>query len=200
MPNIKSAEKRVSVSTAKKLQNQMVRSQMQTAIKKFNAAISNGDIELAKQLLPITSSKIDNAAIKHVIHKNAANHRKAQIAKTLSQLEKGIIVVKVDAKTLKQAEQKAPAAKKAEEAAAIKAQRNEAKKAKEAAKAPATTKGKKSAAAPKAPAKSKTDDAAPAKKTTKKAATTEATEAAPKKRATKKVEAAPAEAVEDEIK
>lgn len=200
MPNIKSAEKRVSVSAAKKLQNQMVRSQMQTAIRKFNAAISNGDIELAKQLLPITSSKIDNAAIKHVIHKNAANHRKAQIAKTLSQLEKGIIVVKVDAKTLKQAEQKAAAAKKAEEAAAIKAQRNEAKKAKEAAKAPATTKGKKSAATPKAPAKSKTDDTAPAKKTTKKAATTEATEAAPKKRATKKVEAAPAEAVEDEIK
>lgn len=200
MPNIKSAEKRVSVSAAKKLQNQMVRSQMQTAIRKFNAAISNGDIELAKQLLPITSSKIDNAAIKHVIHKNAANRKKAQIAKTLSQLEKGIIVVKVDAKTLKQAEQKAAAAKKAEEAATIKAQRNEAKKAKEAAKAPATTKGKKSAATPKAPAKSKTDDTAPAKKTTKKAATTEATEAAPKKRATKKVEAAPAEAVEDEIK
>ena len=108
----------------------MVRSQMQTAIKKFNAAISNGDIEVAKQLLPVTSSKIDNAAIKHVIHKNAANRKKAQIAKTLSQLEKGVIVVKVDAKTLKQAEQKAAAAKKAEEAAAIKAQRNEAKKAK----------------------------------------------------------------------
>ena len=52
MPNIKSAEKRVSVTATKKLQNQMVRSQMQTAIKKFNAAISKGDVELAKQLLP----------------------------------------------------------------------------------------------------------------------------------------------------
>ncbi len=202
MPNIKSAEKRVSVSATKKLQNQMVRSQMQTAIKKFNAAISNGDIELAKQLLPVTSSKIDNAAIKHVIHKNAANRKKAQIAKTLSQLEKGIIVVKVDAKTLKQAEQKAAAAKKAEEAAAIKAQRNEAKKAKEAAKAPATTKSKKSAAAPKAPAKAKKDDTAAttAKKTTKKAAATEETATAPKKRATKKAVEAPAEEAEDEIK
>ncbi len=199
MPNIKSAEKRVSVSATKKLQNQMVRSQMQTAIKKFNAAISNGDIELAKQLLPVTSSKIDNAAIKHVIHKNAANRKKAQIAKTLSQLEKGIIVVKVDAKTLKQAEQKAAAAKKAEEAAAIKAQRNEAKKAKEAAKAPATTKSKKSAAAPKAPAKAKKDDTT-AKKTTKKAAATEETATAPKKRATKKAVEAPAEEAEDEIK
>lgn len=166
MPNIKSAEKRVNVSATKKLQNQKIRSQMATAIKKFNAAISDGNVELAKELLPIASSKIDNAAVKNVIHKNAANRKKAQIAKTLSQLERGIVVVKVDAKTLKQAEQKAAAARKAEEAEAIKAQRNEAKKAKEAAKAPAAN-----------------------KKSTKK--TTE-TEAAPKKRTTKKV--APVEA------
>ena len=139
MANIKSAEKRISVTAHKKLQNQMVRSQMQTAIKKFNAAISEGNVELAKTLLPEVSSKIDNAAVKHVIHKNAANHKKAQIAKAVSQLERGIVVVKVDAKTLKQAEQKAAAQKRALEAEAIKAQRNEAKKAKEAAKAPATT-------------------------------------------------------------
>ena len=189
MPNIKSAEKRVSVSATKKLQNQMIRSQMQTALKKFNAAISNGDIELARTLLPLASSKIDNAAVKNVIHKNAANRKKAQIAKALSQLERGIVVVKVDAKTLKQAEQKAAAQRKAEEAEAIKAQRNEAKKAKEAAKAPATKKAPaKKAAAPKAP---KADAAK---------------EEAPKKRAPRK-KAEPAEApaeaaevVEDEIK
>ena len=142
MPNIKSAKKRVSVTATKKLQNQMVRSQMLTAVKKFNAAISENNLELAKELMPIASSKIDTAAKKNVIHKNAANRKKSQIARTLSQLEKGIVVVKVDAKTLKQAEQKAAAAKKAEEAAAIKAQRNEAKKAKEAAKAPQPAKKK----------------------------------------------------------
>ena len=76
------------------------------------------------------------------MHKNAANHKKGQLAKAVSQLERGIVVVKVDAKTLKQAEQKAAAQRKAEEAAAIKAQRNQAKKAKEAAKQPTT--GKKS--------------------------------------------------------
>lgn len=36
MPNIKSAAKRVKVTATKKLQNQMIRSQMQTAVKKFN--------------------------------------------------------------------------------------------------------------------------------------------------------------------
>ena len=173
MPNIKSAKKRVSVTSTKKLQNQMVRSQMLTAVKKFNAAISENNLELAKELMPLASSKIDAAAKKNVIHKNAANRKKSQIARTLSQLEKGIVVVKVDAKTLKQAEQKAAAAKKAEEAAAIKAQRNEAKKAKEASKAPQ-------------PAKKKATTAeAPKKATTKKTAT-------------KKVEAV--EATGDEIK
>ena len=165
MPNIKSAEKRVSVSATKKLQNQMIRSQMQTAVRKFNAAIADGDIETAKRLLPIASSKIDNAAVKNVIHKNAANRKKAQIAKALSQLERGIVVVKVDAKTLKQAEQKAAAQRKAEEAEAIKAQRNEAKKAKEAAKAPASKKSSSKVSAPKAP-KEKSD--APKKRSSKK--------------------------------
>lgn len=199
MPNIKSAEKRVSVTATKKLQNQMIRSQMQTAIKKFNAAISNGDIALAKQLLPVASSKIDNAAIKHVIHKNAANRKKAQISKTLSQLERGVIVVKVDAKTLKQAEQKAAAAKKAEEAAAIKAQRNEAKKAKEAAKAPAPAKKTtKKAAAPKAPKEEKATTKKTAASKDGTAATT-AKKTATKKAATKKVEATESEAI-DEIK
>lgn len=169
MPNIKSAAKRVKVSATKKLQNQMIRSQMQTAVKKFNAAISEGNVELAKTLLPVASSQIDEAAKKNVIHKNAANRKKSQIAKALSQLERGIVVVKVDAKTLKQAEQKAAAQRRADEAAAIKAKRNEAKKAKEAAKnpAPATT----------------------SKKGTKKTTATTETKPAAKKRTKKTVEA-----------
>lgn len=171
MPQIKSAEKRVSVSAKKKLQNQMIRSQMNTAVKKFNAAISSNDLATAEALFSETSSKIDNAAVKGVIHKNCANHKKAQVAKALYQLKNGIIVIKVDAKTLKQAEQKAAASKKAEAGEAIRAQRNAARTEKEAQKAPA----KKPTAAKKAPAKT--------------------TETATKKPATpkKKVEKAPVE-------
>ena len=167
MPNIKSAAKRVKVSATKKLQNQMIRSQMQTAVKKFNAAISEGNVELAKTLLPVASSQIDEAAKKNVIHKNAANRKKSQIAKALSQLEKGIVVVKVDAKTLKQAEQKAAAQRRADEAAAIKSKINEAKKAKEAAKNPApSTTSKKGTKKTTATATTETKPAA--KKRTKK--------------------------------
>lgn len=90
MANIKSAKKRITVSNTKKLQNQMVRSQMKTAIKKLTVAVAENNLELAKSLLPLASSQIDNAAKKNVIHKNAANRKKAQIAKAVFQLEHGV--------------------------------------------------------------------------------------------------------------
>lgn len=130
MPNIKSAKKRVLVSDKKRLENKMVRSQMNTAVKKFNAAIAENNVELAESLLPKTSSMIDNAAVKGVIHKNAANHKKAQIGKALHQLKQGIIVVKADAKTLKQAEQRAAAARKAAEEEALKQGKKRGEKSK----------------------------------------------------------------------
>ena len=85
MPNIKSAEKRVKVTAVKKLNNQIVRSRMNTAVKKFNAAIAENDVALAEQLMPTTASLIDNAAVPHVIHKNAAAERKAVEKAALSE-------------------------------------------------------------------------------------------------------------------
>lgn len=130
MPNIKSAEKRVKVIEKKTLQNKMIRSQMNTVIKKFNAAVSANDIPLAEKLLPDAMSHIDSAAVAGVIHKNNANNKKSKLSKTLHQLRSGRIVVKIDAKTAKQLEQKAAgAAKKQAEADRV--------AAREAAKAPA---------------------------------------------------------------
>lgn len=42
MPNIKSAKKRVKVIKTKTLQNQMIKSQLKTAIKKFEASLKEG--------------------------------------------------------------------------------------------------------------------------------------------------------------
>lgn len=165
MPNIKSAKKRVLVTDKKRTQNRMILSEMKTAIKKFNLAISENNIEEAERLLPIASHAIDSAATKGVIHKNKANHAKSQIGKALNLLKKGVVVVKADVKTLKQAEQKAAAARKAQEAEAIKQARNTARQEKEAAKA-----------AEKAPAKKTTAKKPAAKKTTAKRAAAEKTE------------------------
>ena len=47
MPNIKSAKKRVNVTNAKTLRNQMFKSAMKTSVKKYKAALADGNKELA---------------------------------------------------------------------------------------------------------------------------------------------------------
>ncbi|MBQ8161257.1 MAG: 30S ribosomal protein S20 [Clostridia bacterium] len=83
MPNIKSAKKRVKVSATKNLRNRMVKSGMRTSVKKLNVAI-NADPANAAAQLSATTSAIDKAAAKGVIHKNAANRKKARLAKQLA--------------------------------------------------------------------------------------------------------------------
>ena len=81
MPNIKSSIKRVEVNAKKNLRNRMVKSQLKTAEKKFDAAVVAGDKATVESLARATSGTIDKAAAKGVIHKNVANRKKAQLAK-----------------------------------------------------------------------------------------------------------------------
>ena len=74
MPNIKSAMKRVKVSEKKNLRNRMVKSGVKTAVRKFT------EQETAEQYA-VTTSAIDKAVAKGIIHKNAANRKKARLAK-----------------------------------------------------------------------------------------------------------------------
>ena len=77
LPNIKSAKKRVKVSAKKSLRNRMIKNGLRTSVKKYEANVS------ADQLSQ-TVSAIDMAAAKGVIHKNAANRKKARLAKALA--------------------------------------------------------------------------------------------------------------------
>ncbi len=83
MPNIKSAKKRVKVSAKKNLRNRMVKSSVRTSVKKFEAAVA-ADPMTANVQLTATTSAIDKAAAKGIIHKNAANRKKARLAKQLN--------------------------------------------------------------------------------------------------------------------
>ena len=87
MPNIKSAIKRVKVSEKKNLQNRMVKSGVKTSVKKFEAALAEG-VAPANAQLSATTSAIDKAAAKGVISKNAANRKKARLAKAIVKAEK----------------------------------------------------------------------------------------------------------------
>ena len=69
----------------KNLRNRMIKSAMRTSIKKFDTAISAGTADA--KLLSATSGAVDKAAAKGVIHKNAANRKKARLAKRLAKAQ-----------------------------------------------------------------------------------------------------------------
>ncbi|MBQ2955176.1 MAG: 30S ribosomal protein S20 [Clostridia bacterium] len=85
MPNIKSAIKRVKVTEKKNLRNRMIKSAMRTSVKKFEAAVAAGSADAA--LLSATSGAVDRAVAKGVMHKNAANRKKARLAKRLAKAQ-----------------------------------------------------------------------------------------------------------------
>ena len=78
MANIKSAKKRILVNQSKALQNQMVKSQLKTIIKKFNAAVASGDKAQASELYRLAVKKIDQAVARGILHKNNAAHKKSE--------------------------------------------------------------------------------------------------------------------------
>ena len=77
MANIKSAKKRILVNQAKALQNQMVKSQLKTIVKKFNAAVDAGDKAAASELYRLAVKKVDQAVAHGILHKNNAAHKKS---------------------------------------------------------------------------------------------------------------------------
>lgn len=83
MPNIKSAIKRVKVNEKKNLRNRMIKSSLKTTIKKFDVAVAEEPTQ-AQALLNDSFSALDKAVAKGVLHKNAANRKKARLAKRLA--------------------------------------------------------------------------------------------------------------------
>lgn len=83
MANIKSAKKRILVNDKKNLRNRSIKSALKTVLKKFYAAVAEGNKEQAIAMLPATISAVDKAAAKGVMHKNAANRKKAELSKAV---------------------------------------------------------------------------------------------------------------------
>jgi small subunit ribosomal protein S20 len=86
MANIKSAKKRIRVIEKKTLMNRMVKSALKTTIKKFEAAVLNGNSEEAKVTYVAAVKALDMAASKGVIHKNNASRKKSRLASRLNAL------------------------------------------------------------------------------------------------------------------
>lgn len=83
MPNIKTAIKRVKINETKNAQNTAFKSALRTAVKKFEVAAEE-NADNAKELLNAAVKQLDKAVTKGVMHKNAANRKKARLAKKIS--------------------------------------------------------------------------------------------------------------------
>ena len=85
MPNIKSAKKRVKVIKTKTLRNQMLKSQLKTAIKKYEASFKDGKAA-ASEAYGLVVKKTDQAVAKGILHKNTAARRKSQYAAKMNKI------------------------------------------------------------------------------------------------------------------
>ena len=83
MPNIKSAIKRVKTNSTKNLQNRIKKSELKTALRSYREAIEAKAPE-TQDMLKETMKKVDQAAAKNLLHKNAASRKKAQLQKAFN--------------------------------------------------------------------------------------------------------------------
>ncbi len=86
MPNIKSAKKRVLIGKARNMRNKAAKSDLKTAIKKFEAAAAEGNRTDADGAYKVAVKKVDQAVAKGVLHKNAAAHKKSAMTLKLNKL------------------------------------------------------------------------------------------------------------------
>ena len=84
MPNIKSASKRVLIAKERNARNKVEKSVLKTNVKKFYAAVAEGNREAAESAYKVAIRTYDKAAASGLIHKNNAANKKSKLAKKLN--------------------------------------------------------------------------------------------------------------------
>ena len=86
MPNIKSAAKRDQLAKARHAKNKAAKSALKTAMKKFDAAVAEGNKEAAVSTYKVAVKAVDKPAVKNLIHKNNAAHKKSKMTVKLNSM------------------------------------------------------------------------------------------------------------------
>ena len=86
MPNIKSAKKRVLIAKVNSERNKADKSALKTTLKKFEAAVAEGNREQADSAYKAAVKTIDKAAAKGILHKNTAARKKSSIARKMNEI------------------------------------------------------------------------------------------------------------------
>ena len=86
MPNIKSAEKRVQIAKVRTARNKAEKTALKTTLKKFDAAVADGNRAEAESAYKVAVKTVDQAAGKGIIHKNNAAHKKSALTLKLNSI------------------------------------------------------------------------------------------------------------------
>ena len=86
MPNIKSSKKDVISSKIAYEKNKADKSELKTNLKKFDAAVADGNREQADSAYKAAVKSIDQAVNKGILHKNNAARKKSSITLKMNEL------------------------------------------------------------------------------------------------------------------
>ena len=86
MPNIKSSKKDVIRSQVAYEKNKAAKSEMKTVIKKYEAALAEGDRATAEVAYKNAVQIVDKAVNKGILHKNTAARKKSSMTLKLNKL------------------------------------------------------------------------------------------------------------------
>ena len=86
MANIKSSKKRIDIAKRNTDRNKARKSEIKTIIKKFDKAISDNDIDAAKDYFKKADKRLKQAESKNVLHKNKVARTTSILAKKLNEV------------------------------------------------------------------------------------------------------------------
>ena len=84
MPNIKSAAKRDQIAKVRAARNKAAKTALKTTLKKFDAAVAEGNRDAAVSTYKVAVKTVDRAVAKGLLHKNNAAHKKSRMTVTLN--------------------------------------------------------------------------------------------------------------------
>ena len=82
-----SAKKRARQNVERRMINRARKSQVKTQIKRFETALSSGDVEAASEQYRLVAQKLDKTAATSTMHKKTAARKKSRLARELNALK-----------------------------------------------------------------------------------------------------------------
>jgi small subunit ribosomal protein S20 len=87
MPNTQSAKKRLRQNTERRLRNRSVKKTIKTQCNKVLDAVKSGNLEQAQAEFRTATVKLDRAAARKTIHRNAAARTKSRLSARVKALK-----------------------------------------------------------------------------------------------------------------